>query len=174
MNDTPAVTCLLGLGTNLGDRERNLRRAHRMLTTIMHVTATSPVYETPPWGMTDQPLFLNACLAGQTDLAPGVILAACGRIERELGRQPGARWGPRLIDIDLLFYGDAVLDEPGLTVPHPRLAERAFVLRPLADIAAAFVHPTLGLTVAELLDRVDSRDIHPISKAWPWEDGIDG
>lgn len=174
MREKPAAIVLLGLGTNLGDREDNLRQALQRLRALLRVTALSRVYETPPWGVADQPHFLNACLAGETNLDAPSLLAACKQVERAMGREPAERWGPRLIDIDLLFYDNEILNMSGLTVPHPHLSQRAFVLRPLADIAPDFRHPVLGVTVAELLTRVSDSDMqrHPFS--WTVAEGADG
>jgi len=157
MISMPIVT--LALGTNLGDRSANLRAALAGLAPDVNVLAESPVYETPPWGLTDQPAFLNMVVRGATALAPRALLARLKALETELGRRPGIRWGPRLIDLDILFYDDLVLDEPGLVVPHPRLQERAFVLVPLADVAPGLVHPRLGKTVRELLAGVDTTGV---------------
>ena len=150
---------ILALGTNLGDRPANLRAAVAALAPAVTVLAESPVYETPPWGLTDQPAFLNMALRGETVLPPLELLQRLKRLEVELGRQPGVRWGPRLIDIDILFYDDLVLDEPGLVLPHPRLHERAFVLVPLADLAPDLIHPRLGRTIRELLAGVDTEGV---------------
>ena len=150
-----AVTCYLGLGSNLGQREENLRQAVAHVGALMAVTAVSAVYETPPWGVTEQPDFLNICLAGETTLPPPLLLTALKAIETRMGRQPTYRWGPRLIDIDLLFYGDWVVADPDLIIPHPRLVERAFVLAPLADIAPDFIHPQNHKTVSAMLSELD-------------------
>ncbi len=154
-------TIYLGLGTNLGDRSANLQAAIAGLAEKLVITAVSPLYQTPPWGVTDQPDFLNLCLAAETDLPPADLLAFIKNLEVELGRQPTKRWGPRLIDIDILFYANQLVETENMTIPHPRLAERAFVLRPLADIAPDFVHPVLGQTMADLAAQVGDEGIRP-------------
>ncbi len=143
----------LGLGGNLGDREANLRAARERLERGgVAVERCSSLYETEPWGVVDQPHFLNAVCQGRTMLAPMELLALAKRIEGELGRAPTVRYGPRPIDIDILLYGAQVLATPELTVPHPRLAERAFVLVPLAELAPDLPLPGDGRTVRELLE----------------------
>ncbi len=149
----------LALGSNLGDRRANLHAAITALPPAVTVLAQSAIYETPPWGVTEQPPFLNMALRGETCLSPQALLKALKRLERRLGRLPSVRYGPRLIDIDILFYETLVLSSPDLILPHPRLHERAFVLVPLADIAADFVHPRLNQTVRALLATVDTRGI---------------
>jgi 2-amino-4-hydroxy-6-hydroxymethyldihydropteridine diphosphokinase len=144
-------TVFIGLGTNLGKRRRNLAAARRMLGPELRLTAESTVIETAPWGYPDQPDFLNQVVRAETGLDPAAVLSALQSIEARLGRTPTFRYGPRLIDLDLLYYDDLVLDEPGLTIPHPRLHERDFVLRPLVEIAPDWVHPVLGMTQLELL-----------------------
>jgi 2-amino-4-hydroxy-6-hydroxymethyldihydropteridine diphosphokinase len=125
----------------------------------VRATRESAVYETPPWGITEQPAFLNMAVQAETELDAPAVLAHLKRIETRLGRQPTYRYGPRIIDLDLLFYDDLVLDSPPLIVPHPRLHERAFVLVPLADLAPDLRHPILGQTVGELLAAVDRSGI---------------
>ena len=141
----------VGLGANLGDREGTIRAA---VAQLPGVVAVSPLRETDPVGVTDQPQFLNGVAALETELTPRELLDVLLTVERRLGRDRGERWGPRTIDLDLLLYGDEVIDEDGLTVPHPRLRERRFVLEPLADLAPKLVVPGLG-GVEELLAELD-------------------
>jgi 2-amino-4-hydroxy-6-hydroxymethyldihydropteridine diphosphokinase len=143
----------IGLGSNLGDRDENLRRALERLSELGPVRSSS-FHETDPVGVTDQPKFLNAAAELSTDLSAGDLLKALLAIERELGRDRSReeRWGPRTLDLDLLLYDDLVIDEPGLTVPHPRLAERRFVLEPLQELAPGLVLPD-GAPVRDLLSR---------------------
>lgn len=142
----------IGLGSNLGDREAALRGALELLGD--DVVAVSSFRETDPIGYLDQPRFLNAAAAVETALEPRAVLDRLLEVERELGRtRDGARFGPRTIDLDLLLYGDRVIDEPGLVVPHPRLAERRFVLEPLAELDPDLVVPGLG-RVSDLLARL--------------------
>ncbi len=149
----------LALGTNLGQREENLRLALAALQEKTTLRAQSSIYETPPWGYTDQPAFLNMVVAAETDLPPLALLDWLKDLEKTLGRQPSFRYGPRQIDLDILFYDDLLLDEARLTIPHPRLHERAFVLVPLAEIAPGLVHPALRRSVRALLAEVDRHGI---------------
>ncbi len=149
------VVAALGLGSNMGDRKNQICMALDSLAMHPHisVSAVSALYETPPWGKADQPAFLNAAVLIETDLAPRTLLEAALGIERSLGRVRGELWGPRTIDLDILLYGAAEVDEPGLTIPHPRIHERAFVIRPLADILPGT--EIAGQTVAAWLAVLD-------------------
>lgn len=150
---TPAdgQLCYLSLGSNMGDRRANLRMAIERLGAVhgLAITRVSRTYRTAPVGVTDQPEFLNLVLEARATLAPGALLQASQTVERELGRTRGERWGPRIIDIDLLLYDDVAIATPELTLPHPRMWERAFVLVPLAEIASGIAAPD-GRAVAEL------------------------
>jgi 2-amino-4-hydroxy-6-hydroxymethyldihydropteridine diphosphokinase len=141
----------VGLGANLGDREGTIRAA---VAEMPGVVAVSTLRETDPVGITDQPRFLNGVAALETELKPRELLDVLLAVERRLGRERGQRWGPRTIDLDLLLYGDEVIDETGLTIPHPRLHERRFVLEPLADLAPELVVPGHG-RVKDLLAKLD-------------------
>jgi 2-amino-4-hydroxy-6-hydroxymethyldihydropteridine diphosphokinase len=157
----PLSIVYLALGTNLGDRLANLQAATSALPPVVTVLASSPIYATPPWGVADQPAFLNMVLCGKTRLKPLALLAHLKHLETRLGRLPSIRYGPRKIDMDILFYNDILLNTPELTIPHPRLHERAFVLVPLADLAPDLVHPLFGRTIRQLLAQVDSTGVIP-------------
>lgn len=162
-------TVYLGLGGNLGDRRANLRLAcWRLEAGGVRLERCSSLYETEPWGVADQPRFLNAVCYGETDLTPAALLALAKQIERGLGRLPTVRYGPRPVDIDILLYGETQLASPDLSIPHPRLAERAFVLVPLAEIAPLARVPGTGCTVQELLEALG--DVSGVERVGPFED----
>jgi len=161
-NHAMTHTVYIALGSNLGDRPANLHAALVALAPEVTVLAESRVYETPPWGYEDQPAFLNMAVRAETDLKPEALLAYLKQIEAQLGREKNIRWGPRLIDLDILFYDDLVIETPPLVVPHPRLHERGFVLVPLTDVAPEFVHPVFGKRVRELLEGIDVSGIRPL------------
>lgn len=156
---TLAHTVYLALGTNTGERLANLRAALASLPPEVQVQAESSIYETEPWGYIDQPAFLNMAIRAETDLPPLELLVYLKALERTLGRVPTFQNGPRLIDMDILFYDHLTLDMPELSIPHLRLHERAFVLVPLAEIAPELMYPRLGRSVAQLLETVDRRGV---------------
>jgi 2-amino-4-hydroxy-6-hydroxymethyldihydropteridine diphosphokinase len=164
----------LGLGANIGNREANLRMALRGLTRMARVEAVSSLYETDPIGsVKDQPAFYNAVCRIETGLEPESLLRLLKTIELEIGRRPGGPvGGARPIDLDILLYEDRVHESPDLTVPHPRLAERAFVLVPLAEIAPDAAHPLSGKSIAELAAAVSKDGVRQIKPAG-W-DGVAG
>lgn len=145
----------IALGGNLGDRMANLEEAIAALAPDVRMVERSPIYETDPKYVTDQPRFLNMALAAETELAATALLLFLKSLENRLGRRPGERYGPRPIDLDIIFFADEVVNLSDLIIPHPRLAERAFVLRPLADIASTKVHPVTGLSVGEMADALE-------------------
>jgi 2-amino-4-hydroxy-6-hydroxymethyldihydropteridine diphosphokinase len=162
------VTAFLGLGGNMGDPAASMAAALQAIDadTSCSVIAVSSLYRTPPWGKTDQPDFLNAVARIETALSPRGLLSLCLEEERLLKRVRRERWGPRTVDIDILLYGDSAVDEDGLTIPHPRLAERAFVLVPLGEIAPEIVID--GKWVGELLSRLDDSGIKPETVGGEW------
>ena len=162
MAEPAAVTAYLGLGSNVGDRLAALTEALALLDAMpgLRLVTCSSVYETEPWGVTEQPAFLNLAAGFETTLSPERLLAAGKSVESKVGRTETYRWGPRVIDVDILLYGDEVVNsaEPDLLIPHARLAERAFVLAPLAEIAPDVAVPPDGVAVRTLLDAVDGRE----------------
>ncbi len=160
-------TIYLSLGSNLGDRAQNLHNAISFLSPKVQSIRQSSIYETEPWGYADQPPFLNMVVKGETDLEPMDLLNALKEIEVSMGRQETFRFGPRLIDLDILFYDQLILDSPTLTIPHPRIIERAFVLIPLAEIDPDYYHPVLKKTVQELKNAVDASSIELFQSATP-------
>lgn len=164
----PNSTVYLSLGGNLGDPAKSMGAALRMLDADAdtRVTGVSSLYRTPPWGKLDQPDFLNAAAEISTGLVPRALLDLCLDAERRLKRVREERWGPRLIDIDILVFGDRVIHETGLEVPHPRMLERAFVLAPLAEIAPGLV--VGGRSVADRLVAVDTSGIERLPSGRDW------
>ncbi|PKB68812.1 MAG: 2-amino-4-hydroxy-6-hydroxymethyldihydropteridine diphosphokinase [SAR202 cluster bacterium Io17-Chloro-G4] len=170
------VTAYLGLGSNLGRREENLKAAMDLLAEVsakpdghspgassqkahaIKILRSSSLYESAPWGLKDQPDFLNCVLEVDTQMPPAGLLECAKAVEEILGRQPGLRFGPRLIDVDILLYGSAVVELPKLQIPHPRMHLRAFAVIPLAELQPDLVHPTLKLTVEQLAREVDGRE----------------
>jgi 2-amino-4-hydroxy-6-hydroxymethyldihydropteridine diphosphokinase len=147
----------LGLGTNLGDRKQNINKAIEAISLKMSISKQSSLYETTAWGYTNQPDFLNQVIQVETNLSPLRLLNFLKKTEVELGRVENFRYGPRLIDIDILFYDDLINTTSCLQIPHPRIPERAFVLVPLNEIAPGYVHPVLKKTIAELLAELPNK-----------------
>lgn len=158
----------LSLGGNLGDPAASMATALRLLDAgdNTRVIAVSSLYRTPPWGKLDQPDFLNAAAEISTTLVPRALLDLCLEAERKLKRVREERWGPRLIDIDILVFGDRIIHETGLEVPHPRMLERAFVLAPLAEIAPELA--VGGRSVSERLSAVDTSGIERLASGPDW------
>lgn len=152
----------IGLGSNVGDRELFIRRAIRLLkeTRGIQIVRCASLYETEPVGMEAQPWFLNTVVEIRTELEPRELFWCLKEIEQRLGRKPRGRWGPREIDLDLLLYGNRVLSEPELEIPHPQVHQRRFMLIPLYEIAPDFLHPIFRRTISELLQRLkDDKEV---------------
>ena len=158
----PPVIAYLGLGSNVGDRLAALTEALALLdaTPEMQLVSCSSVYETEPWGVTEQPAFLNLAAGFETPLSPTDLLAAVKSVEQAVGRTETYRWGPRVIDVDILLYGDEVVNsaEPDLQIPHARLRERAFALAPLAEIAPHLSVPPDSVSIRRLLEAVGGQE----------------
>ena len=159
---TAKETLYLLLGSNLGDRLQVMRAASELIDMqIGNIVSSSSVYETAPWGVLDQPSFLNQVLEVETEMAPEEVLRIILDIEHELGRVRYERWGARVIDIDILYFDHLILDTARLTIPHPRLHERRFTLAPLAEIAPDFIHPVLNKSSEQLM--AECTDISEVS-----------
>jgi len=149
----------LALGTNLGDRARNLGEVNDRLRDIVAISRVSHIYQTPPWGVINQPDFLNQVVEAQSSLDPEELLKSVKAIEKVMGRVPSERYGPRLIDIDILIYGCWEFNSSDLIIPHPRMLERAFVLVPLAELAPDLTLPNDTETIQERLNTLDQTGI---------------
>jgi 2-amino-4-hydroxy-6-hydroxymethyldihydropteridine diphosphokinase len=156
---------LLALGTNLGDRLANLEQAIQYMAPRIRVDARSSVYETLPWGILDQPVFYNQVVRAETNLPPLDVLAHLKAIEVKMGRQATVRNGPRLIDLDILFYDQLVLETEVLTIPHPRMQGRAFVLVPLVEVASGWMHPVLQVPVGSMVEGLDTGSVKRLPEA---------
>lgn len=147
----------LSLGSNMGDREGNLQKALMELEVIGTVRKVSGFHVTKPFGKTDQPDFLNAAVEFETELLPEELMLRLNGIEQKLGRVRKVRWGPRTIDIDIIFYGFSVYNRDGIVIPHPEVQNRDFVLKPLADICPEFVHPVFYKTIRQMQRELDAK-----------------
>ncbi|MFN3739075.1 MAG: 2-amino-4-hydroxy-6-hydroxymethyldihydropteridine diphosphokinase [Thermodesulfovibrionales bacterium] len=146
-----AVTVYIGIGSNIGNREKNCLEAIRLMEEKgIKVIKRSSLYETEPWGVKDQPMFINMVIEAETEYAPAELLNLLKSIERAMGRTETKRWGPRIIDLDILFYNNLILNTPELRIPHPYIHERDFVLKPLSEIAPELEHPVLKKRIKEL------------------------
>lgn len=161
------VTAWFGLGGNIGDRMANLAHALALLSETCDELAASSVFETPPWGDLDQPSFFNLVARGTTLLEPGSLLARVKEIERVVGRRPTRRWGPRVVDVDILGYGDLVVSMDALEIPHVRMAERAFVMIPLMDLDPNWVHPATGVTASVLVNGLPAQEREGVVRVGP-------
>ncbi len=145
----------IGIGSNLGNRQENCLRAIELLQKKgIIVTKRSSLYKTEPWGVKDQPRFINMAVEIDTSLEPKELLKILKNIEKELGREKSSKWGPRIIDLDILLFDDIILNEDNLKIPHPLMQERDFVLRPLCEIAPDIYHPLLKLSMYELMQKI--------------------
>jgi 2-amino-4-hydroxy-6-hydroxymethyldihydropteridine diphosphokinase len=156
------VRVILGVGTNLGDRSANLTAAKSAIANFIKIDRQSSIYETAPWGMLEQPDFLNQIWEGTTSLIPSDLLEKIKQVEVELGRIPTVLYGPRLIDIDILLYSNIIYKSAELTIPHPHISERVFVLAPLADLEPELIIPGLKNSVKELLAAHDQSGIKKV------------
>ncbi len=161
------IATFIALGSNLGDRVDYCVKAVSHLTDYGIVEQVAPLYESAPYGMTEQPAFLNSVVLFKTNLAPEKLLMTLKNIEQKLGRKNRLRWGPREIDLDIIFYGREIIQRANLRIPHPDFPNRRFVLQPLADIAPLFQPPGFNHTVEELLNALkDQLPIRLIAKEW--------
>jgi 2-amino-4-hydroxy-6-hydroxymethyldihydropteridine diphosphokinase len=154
----------IALGSNMGDRVDSLEKAIQMLTPEIQLVSKSSIYETDPWGYEDQDAFLNQVIHAETKLEPQGVLVKLKSIESEMGRQETFRYGPRVIDLDLLFYNDLILSTDKLQIPHPQIPNRAFVLIPLREIAPDLNHPALGQSITELAAEVSKKGVRKYEK----------
>jgi 2-amino-4-hydroxy-6-hydroxymethyldihydropteridine diphosphokinase len=169
--------CFIGIGSNLGDPLSNCLDAIENVASQEQITLTkqSSLYRTEPVGLRDQDWFVNGVIEVKTAYSPRTLLETLKVIEYEMGRKEGQRWGPRVIDLDILFYGQEVVDEEGLVIPHPELHKRGFVLIPLNEIAPYVIHPTFGVSVQGLLERLeDKREVSPVDRGRTRTPGLIG
>lgn len=149
----------VAIGANMGDRKANITRAIELLKEKINDIQLAPIYETKAFGVTNQPNFYNTALAGKTELMPEELLKFVKEVEKRVGRVARYRWGPREIDVDIIFYNGLILKSEQLTIPHPGITERFFVLKPLSDLAPNLVHPVLHKSISELLSQLPKEPI---------------
>lgn len=149
----------ISLGSNIGDRENFLIRALDALPDEIHITKRSSIYETVPWGFEDQGDFLNQIVEVETSLNPHELMRILKDIEKDMGREKNFKYGPRKIDLDVLFFDDAIIHDEDLAIPHPMIPNRAFVLIPLNEIAPDFIHPESGKSVSELTENISKKGV---------------
>ncbi|WP_459995878.1 2-amino-4-hydroxy-6-hydroxymethyldihydropteridine diphosphokinase [Marinitoga arctica] len=150
----------IALGSNVGDRLKNIKKAIELLSEHVEIIKISNIYETEPWGYTEQENFLNACILINTKLSPKKLLETCKKIEQLLKRKHRFKWGPREIDLDILYYEDIILEEENLIIPHKYIFERDFVIVPLNDVSPNWTHPIIKKTVYEKFKEIDKSKIH--------------
>ncbi len=160
MKEEEVVLIYLSLGSNLGDRRSNLTAVHSALPPDVVIRESSSIYETEPWGYLNQPDYLNQIILAETQLSARALLAYVKGLEDMIGREPSFRYGPRLVDIDIIFYGDQIIRETDLEIPHPRYKERAFVLVPLAEISPGLIAPGTDQTISDMLEGLDVSGVH--------------
>lgn len=164
LEDQMTHTVYIAIGSNLGDKLSNCRKGIELLEKSgVSILACSHFYKTDPVDYADQDRFINAAVKAETDLSPLLLLKALKSIEKQAGRVETVRFGPRVLDMDIIFYDDLTMDEAGLTIPHPRMHKRGFVLTPICDIAPEFIHPVLTQTMTELLKQFDNDSPHEVS-----------
>ncbi len=149
----------IAIGSNLSDREKNIKKAKSLMgKNGIKIVKTSSIIETEPYGLKEQPFFLNCVVECETALTPEELLRVLQSIEKELGRIRKVKWGPRTIDLDIIFYGNMVINKIGLVIPHPDMQNRIFVLKPICEIAPYFIHPVLRKTVKSILKKLEEKN----------------
>jgi len=162
MDKLEAQMVCIQLGTNIGDRAENLKTALKLLSKSVHKVRLSSIYETAPWGNTEQAPFYNQLILARTSYSPFHLLKICQEIENQMDRQKVEHWGPRIIDLDIIFYSNKIIFSPELTIPHPLMQERNFVLLPLSELKPAWIHPIYHKDIEQL--RLDCKDTSEVNR----------
>jgi 2-amino-4-hydroxy-6-hydroxymethyldihydropteridine diphosphokinase len=169
----------IGLGSNSGNRKENMELALQELKKLGKITAVSSLYESPPWGYSEQENFFNAVVEIETDEEPLKLLSLLKGIEAKMGRKKTFRWGPRVIDLDILFYNSKAMDSPKLKIPHPEVENRAFVLLPLMELNSSLLHPENNSSIQEIWNKMSSQDKEKVKKIaifnyqiWRWDETV--